>query len=313
MFQIFHVCLPVTYPDGPSRDFRWSFICPEETTFNQVSYASAYLLLFVFKFCDWSDLLCHLFHAYLQEAFTCVRTDEMNFDCTDSEKFYELNRILGLKEETSTEEITSNELAPIPSQEYTKSKPEQKIAEVPIVKETNAQRFKVPAYSANNLNRISTPITNTRNQNAKKTTIHPIVSTSNTDRVAQTTNFREPTGETTLNDFTASTTFPPINIAQFFELTTRRPFNFPTTTFGENAEYTTAGTVVADFEQATKASFVPDLYETSNQSKADEVVDSIKQLQKLFPSNTDERSKRFLFKSDSVKNRQKLFEMLNHH
>lgn len=36
--QIFHVCLPVTYPDGQGRQFRWSFICPEETTFNQVSY-----------------------------------------------------------------------------------------------------------------------------------------------------------------------------------------------------------------------------------------------------------------------------------
>lgn len=36
--QIFHVCLPVTYPDGHERQFRWSFICPEETTFNQVRF-----------------------------------------------------------------------------------------------------------------------------------------------------------------------------------------------------------------------------------------------------------------------------------
>lgn len=236
----------------------------------------------------------------------------MNFDCTDSEKFYELNRILGLKEETSTEEITSNELAPIPPRENTNSKTAQKLADIPIAKENNAQRFKLPTYGSNNLNRISTPVANTRNQNAKKTTITPIVGISNTDRVAQTTNFREPVAETTANDFTASTTFPPINIAQFFELTTRRPFNFQTTTFSENAEYTTVSNAATDFEQSTKPNFVPDLYETSNQSKADEVVDSIKQLQKLFPSNTDERSKRFLFKSDSVKNRQKLFEMLNH-
>lgn len=238
----------------------------------------------------------------------------MNFDCTDSEKFYELNRILGLKEETSTEEITSNELAPIASQENTKSKSGQKLADLPLIKENNSQRFKLPTYSANNFNRISTPITTTRNQNAKRTTTTPFVSTSNTDRVSQTTNFREPTGETTMNEFTASTTFQPVNIAQFFELTTRRPFNFLTTTFGENAEYTTASNAVADFEQSTKASFVPDLYETSNQSKADEVVDSIKQLQKLFPSSADDsREKRFLFRSESVKNRQKLFEMLNHH
>lgn len=38
--QIFHVCLPVTYPDGQERQFRWSFICPEETMFNQVKRSS---------------------------------------------------------------------------------------------------------------------------------------------------------------------------------------------------------------------------------------------------------------------------------
>lgn len=251
-------------------------------------------------------------HLYVKEAFTCVRTDEMIFDCTDSEKFYELNRILGLKEETSTEEITSNELTPIPSQENTKSKSGQKLAEIPIIKENNSQRFKVPTRSTSNTNRISIPIATTRNQNGKKTTTTPFVSTSNTDRVSQTTNFRESIGETTLNEFIASTTFSPVNIAQFFELTTRRPFNYQTTTFDENTEYTTASNV-PNFEQQTKENFVPDLYETSNQSKADEIVDSIKQLQKLPSSTDDSREKRFLFKSDSVKNRQKLFEMLNHH
>lgn len=35
--QIFHVCLPVTYADGKENTFRWSFICPEETVFSQVS------------------------------------------------------------------------------------------------------------------------------------------------------------------------------------------------------------------------------------------------------------------------------------
>lgn len=37
--QIFHVCLPVTYADGKENTFRWSFICPEETIFSQVSGA----------------------------------------------------------------------------------------------------------------------------------------------------------------------------------------------------------------------------------------------------------------------------------
>lgn len=35
--QLFHVCLPMKYQDGRSQMFRWSFICPEETIFNQVS------------------------------------------------------------------------------------------------------------------------------------------------------------------------------------------------------------------------------------------------------------------------------------
>lgn len=34
--QIFHVCLPVTFADGKERMYRWSFICPEETSFSQV-------------------------------------------------------------------------------------------------------------------------------------------------------------------------------------------------------------------------------------------------------------------------------------
>lgn len=34
--QLFHVCLPMKYQDGRSQMFRWSFICPEETIFNQV-------------------------------------------------------------------------------------------------------------------------------------------------------------------------------------------------------------------------------------------------------------------------------------
>ena len=38
--QVFHVCLPVQFPDGKEETFKWSFICPEETLFNQVSPVS---------------------------------------------------------------------------------------------------------------------------------------------------------------------------------------------------------------------------------------------------------------------------------
>lgn len=50
--QIFHVCLPVAYPDGKKQQFRWSFICPEETMFNQVRYFSNYFYFSIISFCS---------------------------------------------------------------------------------------------------------------------------------------------------------------------------------------------------------------------------------------------------------------------
>ena len=35
--QIFHICYPVTYADGEEEMFKWSFICPNGTIFDQVS------------------------------------------------------------------------------------------------------------------------------------------------------------------------------------------------------------------------------------------------------------------------------------
>ena len=34
--QIFHICYPVQYPDGQEEMLKWSFICPEQTVFDQV-------------------------------------------------------------------------------------------------------------------------------------------------------------------------------------------------------------------------------------------------------------------------------------
>ncbi|KAB0804733.1 hypothetical protein PPYR_01703 [Photinus pyralis] len=69
--QIFHVCLPVVYSHTRSQMFKWSFICPEETIFNQ-------------------------------EIFTCVNADE-SIDCMESPKFYSLNSHFG-ERESETEE-----------------------------------------------------------------------------------------------------------------------------------------------------------------------------------------------------------------
>ena len=35
--QLFHVCYPVQYPDGATEMIKWSFICPNQTIFDQVT------------------------------------------------------------------------------------------------------------------------------------------------------------------------------------------------------------------------------------------------------------------------------------
>ena len=34
--QLFHICYPVAYPDGQEEMLKWSFICPNQTIFDQV-------------------------------------------------------------------------------------------------------------------------------------------------------------------------------------------------------------------------------------------------------------------------------------
>ena len=36
--QLFHVCYPVLYPDGQEEMIKWSFICPNQTIFDQARY-----------------------------------------------------------------------------------------------------------------------------------------------------------------------------------------------------------------------------------------------------------------------------------
>lgn len=42
--QIFHVCYPVTYPDGQGEMFHWSFICPNQTIFDQSTLVCSFPL-----------------------------------------------------------------------------------------------------------------------------------------------------------------------------------------------------------------------------------------------------------------------------
>ena len=47
--QLFHVCYPVLYPDGQQEMIKWSFVCPNQTIFDQVTavtdqYSAAHTL-----------------------------------------------------------------------------------------------------------------------------------------------------------------------------------------------------------------------------------------------------------------------------
>ncbi|XP_023332376.1 uncharacterized protein LOC111704380 [Eurytemora carolleeae] len=42
--QIFHICYPVQYPDGQEEMFKWSFICPNQTVFDQASLVCSFPL-----------------------------------------------------------------------------------------------------------------------------------------------------------------------------------------------------------------------------------------------------------------------------
>jgi len=42
--QIFHICYPVTYADGEQETFKWSFICPNQTIFDQSTLVCAFPL-----------------------------------------------------------------------------------------------------------------------------------------------------------------------------------------------------------------------------------------------------------------------------
>uniref|UniRef100_A0A2A4J555 Chitin-binding type-2 domain-containing protein n=1 Tax=Heliothis virescens TaxID=7102 RepID=A0A2A4J555_HELVI len=87
--QVFHVCLPSQTPSGRNVTYRWSFICPSETVFNQ-------------------------------EALTCTRVAD-SIDCKDSPDFYHLNMEIG-KETNKTEQTNKKENRKIQKRKQEKRK-----------------------------------------------------------------------------------------------------------------------------------------------------------------------------------------------
>ncbi|XP_028043050.1 uncharacterized protein LOC114252671 [Bombyx mandarina] len=98
--QVFHVCLPTQTPSGRAVTYRYSFICPSETVFNQ-------------------------------EVLTCTRPRDA-IECEDSVLYYDLNEEIG-KVPNKTEEQP-----PVNAQQPTKTSSQQK--ETETLPATNQRR-----------------------------------------------------------------------------------------------------------------------------------------------------------------------------
>ncbi|XP_068149031.1 probable serine/threonine-protein kinase kinX [Drosophila tropicalis] len=110
--QIFHVCLPVTYADGKENIFRWSFICPEETIFNQ-------------------------------ESFTCMRREDMTIECEDSYRYYELNGNFGAPVEEEKTQENEGDSKPIETEPMEEVAPAESVKPQPeIVKPVKVEKPK---------------------------------------------------------------------------------------------------------------------------------------------------------------------------
>lgn len=225
----------------------------------------------------------------------------MTSDCSESERFYELNRILGMKEEVNTEEVTTNEISEnfklnlnVNNQRF-RVTPSSTINPVRFTSQEGL--FRNPAYRQPTVAIESNSILENTEKNIPLYTRFPERINSDVS-IYETTAFASHDDQTTLKrDITTS------NFDNFDFTTTTTIANLNA---NENSEYTAT-------KIGMNTRIVPDLLEMNENANSDikatdEIVDTIKNLQNIFPSAADDsRTKRFLFKADSVKNRQKLF------
>ncbi|VVC89425.1 uncharacterized protein LOC126968348 [Leptidea sinapis] len=103
--QLFHVCLPSQTPSGRNVTYRYSFICPAETVFNQ-------------------------------EVLTCTRPRD-SIPCEDSASYYDLNMEIGKVPEEKNETAQNKE--PEKSPETNKdNEPNKETETIPV---NNQKRF----------------------------------------------------------------------------------------------------------------------------------------------------------------------------
>lgn len=256
-----------------------------------------------------------------QEAFTCVRTDELNFECSDSERFYELNRILGFKDETAVEEVSNNDIYHSTGKITNKYGDNNRRYGSPVepVQQQQHQHHTTAAanYRSPVASHASTAAINGFYGATSGDSIYPMTADTKTLPGEQ-----QPTVESTaatmpipLATDESTTSAEPSTVADFEPERSPEPLY---TRFPVRGAYTTA-------RSELNTRIVPELYENGlgespesaeDQSKAtDEVVDSIKHLQSILPVIDDDelRSKRVLHQSDSIKSRYNLFDALNNH
>lgn len=245
----------------------------------------------------------------------------MPFSCADSERFYELNRYLGLRDEVS-EDIGSNALdaSDANGSQLRISDRRQSLRTTTTPASTTTTSTTTTARPSPTQRREASRIPIFRRTSMKivqRTTLPATIAA--TEPAAVTEENTTPTDHTNAFD-------------NLFE-TTEFPSTVPPT---ETTLADLAGT-----EGATVGRIVPDLIEVGGNNEnsddptegkiADEVIQNIKQLQNILPvnpkiqgnaplntpiSNTphtieEQRRKRFLFTADAIENRRRLFNRLN--
>lgn len=261
----------------------------------------------------------------------------MPFSCDESEKFYELNRLLGFNGHLDENDLELEESSNFKSSEK-KRDPAVKAAErrpalrttaatttTPTTATTAAPRASLrttsaPRRSTVKLSRRTTTPFQTRSTTttAAPTTQAPQVTTSREEHLALTTFVYENGDSTTERIEIADTSTQRDNDLDFLlsdgfdgNVSTTIPFEDYVTTVRDDNQR-----IIPELVESSTNGQIIDSPETN---AAAEVVKSIKQLQNILPFKSasthlpldEPRRNRFLFKADSIANRKKLFDKLN--
>lgn len=286
-------------------------------------------------------LIARTFHSffYLQEAFTCVRNDDMPFSCADSEQFYELNRYLGLRDEVS-EEVGSNALDANDEKgsklRVSDRRQSLRTTTTPSTTTTSTTTTTTTARPSTTQRREMSRIPIYRRTSTRRTTIPSSTAAPETVATTEVNTTTDSPVEFAQNIEHRTSVDGPVDYTNIYDNSLRTTTDLPTTV-------TLAETTFEDFvtTEVLPTRIVPDLIEVGeNHVKStdrtaakitDELIQNIKQLQNILPASAsiqgstvmntpitstptaieDQRRKRFLFTADAIENRKRLFNRLN--